>query len=207
MLLNIDIITYELGLHQILTDRTYVFRYNIAWCTGIVIVGLVFFLLKLTGCIRHLNTRAPHCCVRLFSYSLQILVLPVLLNTLPYAPFTFSTSRVDIVKYEWYSQEQIVIVVISCIILAIFLISQILMCLHIRKYAIYYNNEKHEQYLKQKELEYTLAISELWRFKHFYLFSSYRRNLGRVYHRNIKWIYWLVLVLIHAFMVSYYSRK
>lgn len=123
MLLNIDIITYELGLHDILTNRTYVFRYNIVWCAAMVILGLLFFLLKLTGCIRHLNTRAPHCCVRFFSYSLQILVLPVLINTLPYAPFTFSTSRIDIVKYEWYSQEQIVIVVISCIVLATFIIS------------------------------------------------------------------------------------
>lgn len=122
MCFNIDIITYTQGLHKFLGDRDYVFKYNIVWCAALVTIGVIFFILKITGCIRNLNTRAPHFCVRIFSYFLQLLILPFLINTVPYAAFTFSTSRVDIFKYEWYSQEQIIIVVIACIVLSLFIV-------------------------------------------------------------------------------------
>ena len=84
-----------------------------------------------------------------------MLILPILLNTLPYGFNTFSTTRIDINEISVWGKktnEQIVILIIAAIVCAVFSLGFILTCLHVKKYAIYFSNDKHEQFMKQKEL-------------------------------------------------------
>ncbi|KEP59939.1 UNVERIFIED_CONTAM: hypothetical protein HHA_217610 [Hammondia hammondi] len=59
-------------------------------------------------------------------------------------------------------------------------------------------DENHEEYVQQKELEYMLNLNDSWRVQMLWTFTSFRREWGRVYHRQALMIVKLLLCLLVA---------
>ncbi|KFG37808.1 putative transmembrane protein [Toxoplasma gondii GAB2-2007-GAL-DOM2] len=59
-------------------------------------------------------------------------------------------------------------------------------------------DENHEDYVQQKELEYMLNLNDSWRVQMLWTFTSFRREWGRVYHRQALMIVKLLLCLLVA---------
>jgi hypothetical protein len=72
--------------------------------------------------------------------------------------------------------------------------------LHLHKEKV--SNILHEEYLKKKEIEYAVGISEMWNTRYLYLFSSFKSEIIKMYHRVIFNSICIILVIIHAVIVS-----
>ena len=57
-----------------------------------------------------------------------------------------------------------------------------------------------EEHIRKKEIEFTVGISEMWLTRYFFLFSSFRSELFKMYHRVIFNTMLFLFVLIHAAM-------
>jgi hypothetical protein len=64
------------------------------------------------------------------------------------------------------------------------------------------SNKLHEDYLRKKEIEYTVGISEMWNSRYLYAFSSFKSEIFKMFFRVIFNTFIWVLILIHALMVS-----
>ncbi|CBZ55813.1 conserved hypothetical protein [Neospora caninum Liverpool] len=57
-------------------------------------------------------------------------------------------------------------------------------------------DENHEEYVQQKELEYMLHLNDSWRVQMLWAFTSFRREWGRVYHRQTLMVVKFLLCLL-----------
>jgi multisubunit Na+/H+ antiporter MnhC subunit len=64
------------------------------------------------------------------------------------------------------------------------------------------SNSKHELYLRKKEIEYIVGISEMWNNRFFFAFSSFRSDISKMYHRPIFNMLILTYIVVHAAVVS-----
>ena len=104
------------------------------------------------------------------------------------------TSCIIANKYEaqYYFPIFAVILVIVGIIYNITLIKMI------RKRKISYRERDHDGFIKRKELEYILEISDSWRKQSFFMFSSFKGSKLRMYFKPIFNLFVLFLISIHA---------
>ena len=82
--------------------------------------------------------------------------------------------------------------------LVIGLLYNLMIAIHLYREKI--SNMLNEEYIRKKEIEYVVGISEMWLTRHFYLFSSYKSDLFKMYHRVIFDSLQLILIVIHAAM-------
>jgi hypothetical protein len=54
--------------------------------------------------------------------------------------------------------------------------------------------------VKKKEVEFVVGISEMWLSRHFYLFSSFRSGIFKMYHRAFFNLLFLSFALVHAIL-------
>lgn len=66
------------------------------------------------------------------------------------------------------------------------------------------SNKLHEEYLRKKEIEYTVGVSEMWNSRFFYAFSSFKSDVFKMFHRVIFNTLIFLLVLVHALIVNIY---
>lgn len=69
----------------------------------------------------------------------------------------------------------------------------------ILKRKISYRQKDHKAYVKRKELEYVLEISDNWRKQSFFMFSSYKGTKLRMFFKPFWNLILLLLVCVHAF--------
>lgn len=69
----------------------------------------------------------------------------------------------------------------------------------ILKRKISYREKDHNRYIKRKELEYVLELSDNWRKQSFFVFSSFKGSKLRLYFKPVYNIFLLFLVSSHAF--------
>lgn len=62
------------------------------------------------------------------------------------------------------------------------------------------SNMLHEEYLVKKEIEYAVGISELWNSRFLYIFSSFKSDILKMYHRVIFNGLQIILMIVHALM-------
>lgn len=86
----------------------------------------------------------------------------------------------------------------TLVTLVIGLLYNMILAIHLYREKI--SNILNEEYIRKKEIEYVVGISEMWVTRHFYLFSSYKSDLFKMYHRVIFNSLQLLLVVIHAAM-------
>ena len=76
------------------------------------------------------------------------------------------------------------------------LLYNIVLAVHLYKEKI--SNVLNEDYVRKKEIEYVVGISEMWLTRYFFLFSSFTSDIFKMYHRVIFNSFLLLLVLVHA---------
>lgn len=129
----------------------------------------------------------------------EIVYFPIMLNVI-----TFSTCQ--------FHSDKLAVVVVNCtkdipngytimMVLALFVLVAGL--LYIVGMGIHLYNEKisnrlNEDHVRKKEIEFTVGISEMWLSKHFYLFSSFRSEIFKMYHRVIFNSMAYLFILMHA---------
>lgn len=74
------------------------------------------------------------------------------------------------------------------------------LCLGVHLYREKISNMLNEEYIRKKEIEFVVGISEMWLTRHFYLFSSFRSDFFKMYHRIIFNMLFLIFVLVHGAM-------
>jgi hypothetical protein len=62
------------------------------------------------------------------------------------------------------------------------------------------SNILHEQYIRKKEIEYVVGISEMWLTRHFFFFSSFRSEVFKMYHRVFYNTVFVLLCFVHGIM-------
>jgi MFS family permease len=72
---------------------------------------------------------------------------------------------------------------------------------------ISYRQKDHDGFIKRKELEYVLEISDSWRKQSFFLFSSFKGSKARLYFKPVYNLYCLALISVHAFLGSMIYTK
>jgi hypothetical protein len=55
-----------------------------------------------------------------------------------------------------------------------------------------------EEYIRKKEIEFVADVSEMWLTRYFFLFSSFKSDFFKMYHRVIYNMFQLLLVVFHA---------
>jgi len=73
--------------------------------------------------------------------------------------------------------------IIAIVIIAIALIYNLAIGYMILKRKISYRQKDHNSYVKRKELEYVLEISDNWRKQSFFMFSSFKGTKLRMYFK------------------------
>jgi len=86
----------------------------------------------------------------------------------------------------------------TLITLVIGLLYNLVLAWHLYREKI--SNMLNEEYIRKKEIEYVVDISEMWLTRYFALFSSFKSDLFKMYHRVIFNTLQLILVVIHAAM-------
>mmetsp|Transcript_8541 Transcript_8541/g.8479 ORF Transcript_8541/g.8479 Transcript_8541/m.8479 type:complete len:473 (+) Transcript_8541:121-1539(+) len=132
----------------------------------------------------------------------HVLYLPIALGLLPAALCQYDNC------WDTSAVSQLIMSILSFCVTVLFLLGMpIYMVFYIQKHIITDDPEAHEDFVKQKEMEYVLQISHAWLTERQYLFSSYRRNYLRVYHRPIYELFVLSLVIFHGILNSYQGTK
>lgn len=62
------------------------------------------------------------------------------------------------------------------------------------------SNMLNEEYIRKKEIEFVVDISEMWLTRHFFLFSSFKSDVFKMYHRVIFNFLQLGLCILHALL-------
>ncbi len=68
------------------------------------------------------------------------------------------------------------------------------------------SNMLNEEYIRKKEIEFVVDVSDMWFTRHFFLFSSFKSDIFKMYHRVIFNFMQLLLCLLHSLM-PYGSAK
>lgn len=61
----------------------------------------------------------------------------------------------------------------------------------------------HAEYVRKKEIEYEIGLSEMWRSRHFWAFSSFKSHIMKMYHRPLFNLYIWTFVAIHVLTHKY----
>ena len=78
------------------------------------------------------------------------------------------------------------------------LMYNISLAIHLYKEKI--SNMLNEEYVRKKEIEFVVGISEMWLTRYFFLFSSFRSEISKMYHRVIFNMFQLLLIIVHGSM-------
>mmetsp|Transcript_12226 Transcript_12226/g.10837 ORF Transcript_12226/g.10837 Transcript_12226/m.10837 type:complete len:329 (+) Transcript_12226:690-1676(+) len=76
-----------------------------------------------------------------------------------------------------------------------------------RKRKVSYREKDHDSFVKRKELEYVLGISDSWRKQSFFMFSSFKGSKLRMYFKPVYNLFILFLISVHAFLETDMKMK
>ena len=62
------------------------------------------------------------------------------------------------------------------------------------------SNMLNEEYIRKKEIEFVVDVSEMWLTRHFFMFSSFKSDFFKMYHRVLYNCFQLLLVIFHAIL-------
>jgi hypothetical protein len=134
---------------------------------------------------------------------LELFFLPLLLNIAEFAVCRYSTEKdaIHIVSCNQTHSTAYALMLLSVfltfIVTALYIIA---LGIHLHREKV--SNKLHEDYLRKKEIEYTVGISEMWNSRYLYAFSSFKSEIFKMFFRVIFNTFIWVLILIHALMVS-----
>ena len=130
----------------------------------------------------------------------EILYLPLLFNLIPMLVCDYTTIKngYELHKCSSYGSKYY-FYLLAIVLIIVGVLYNVGLIYMISKRKISYRQKDHDAFMKRKELEYILEISDSWRKQSFFLFSSYKGSKLRVYFKPLYNMYILFLIWVHAF--------
>ena len=185
-----------------ISNYSAIFLNAIIWAGAAIGIFIALIILMNKGVLQKLVIADYNTILKIIYYSLELLVFPFLLNTVPQGACQFVTRLPDLKPYACWSEPLHLIVVIAagCVIAIVCLIAFAVRAVASSNY-VYDMDHDHEAYLRTKELEYVFDLSYVWRTSYYFLFASFRREGFTLYHRFIWYLFILVLVGLYSGLV------
>ena len=137
-------------------------------------------------------------------YLLEFLYLPFLMNTIPFGACQLKTSRAGYNPHNCDTNDYAKYVLLAILVVALCFAVLYVMALitHVAIAKVSHNTKTHENFVQQKEIEFLLHCSPLWKEEVYAIFSSFGGRKLRMYHRALFNVWVLGLVLTHSFLVK-----
>ena len=192
---------YIASYNSAISNYNFIFVYSLLW--SIIGIGYfaVLFGLHIKGCFHRGSISGPYWFFKLLYYSFESLAFPILMNTLPNTICQLRTDDIDIeVVNCWEKNGHVILLIFAAFALVGIVIMMIGVWLTAKSNYVYSSNVHHENYLKIKELEFVFGLSYMWKSNWFFLFSSFKREGWTLYHRPIRYLYIIILVILYSIL-------
>lgn len=129
----------------------------------------------------------------------EIVYFPLMLNVITFSTCQFHSGKLAVVVANCtrdIPNGYTIMMVLALFVLVAGLLYNVGMGVHLWREKI--SNRLNEEYIRKKEIEFTVGISEMWLTKYFFLFSSFRSEVFKMYHRVIFNTMAYLFILIHA---------
>jgi len=151
----------------------------------LLVLFVLIILLNKTINFRLIVYRKKFYFFKWIAFLLELIYLPLLLNIVNYALCQYHSNK-DSVKIVdphkdlplWGATVMWVSALVSLIIGFLY---NCALAWHLYQEKI--SNMLNEEYIRKKEIEFVVDISEMWVTRHFYLFSSFKSDFFKMYHR------------------------
>eukprot|EP00743_Colponemidia_sp_Colp-15_P004559 GILK01004914.1.p1 GENE.GILK01004914.1~~GILK01004914.1.p1 ORF type:complete len:1216 (-),score=339.13 GILK01004914.1:312-3959(-) len=172
---------------------TYMTFYTMIPC--VIVISYIIYVLALISSYRnHAENRAVPQKICLFL--LNLLYLPVGTAVAPFAICADNTPGMTDTSQCWGALHSL-LAVFSLTVMALYFVGlPVFLVYHAWKNAFCEGKEDHERWLRLKETEYLLELTEQYKVNQLWLIASYKRDFGRVYHRALMMCLKFLLVLI-----------
>jgi len=131
----------------------------------------------------------------------EIVYFPLMLNVITFSTCQFHSDKMAIVVANCTKDlpnGYTIMMVLALFVLVAGLLYNVGIGIHIYREKI--SNRLNEDHIRKKEIEFTVGISEMWLTRYFFVFSSFRSEIFKMYHRVIFNTMAYLFVLIHAGM-------
>lgn len=198
--IGFNFVYIEKGFYKFIEDFD-MYMYNLAgW---LAVTALIFALAITVISVRFLRHEFKHSKTLLKKWSFnagELLFIPIFFNLIPMLTCFHTTIKNGYSLHECDKYEaQYILFVVGVIMVVIGVLYNLGLIFMIRKRKISYRQRDHDGFLKRKELEYILEISDSWRKQSFFLFSSYKGTKLRMYFKPVFNIFILFLICTHAY--------
>jgi len=165
-----------------------------------VIIGLTILLNgKLNYRVLKLTKRAYT--FKWLAWLAELLFFPTVLNVVEFSACPFGSAKRAVVVVQCAAElphGYSVMLAVAYGSIGLGLCYILWQAHHLHREKI--SNALNEEYIRKKEVEFVVGISEMWLTRHFYLFSSFRSEFFKMYHRSLFNGLFLAFCLIHALM-------
>jgi hypothetical protein len=181
------------------SQSTSIFQVSYSFFWVFVTVILTFVLIILQS-----NTVFPRMArsvlLKYYTSIIDILYIPISFMTVPTIFCQYSSCAVSL--------SQIFISLLTFTGSGMYLLGYPMYLVYkIYKECLISHPKDHEDIIKSREIEYTLEINKTWLFDCYYLFSSYRRSMFRVYFRPLYLLMVLLITAVHTMFYENYPSK
>jgi len=143
----------------------------------------------------------------LFNIS-EILYAPILMNLIPMLTCSHKTIKNGYELHECSEYgAKYYFMLFAFVMIGVGIFYNVALVYMIRKRKISYRQKDHDGFMKRKELEYVLEISDSWRKQSFFVFSSFKGSKMRLYYKPVYNIFVLFLICAHSFFESNLETK
>jgi hypothetical protein len=168
----------------------------------LIIVALFVMVLNRTINYRLIKLRKQG--VYFFKWAFWVLeaaYFPIMLNVITFTTCQFDSDKLAVVVVDCANDiphGYTIMMVLALFVLVAGLLYIVGLAVHLWREKI--SNRLNEEYIRKKEIEFTVGISETWITRYFFIFSSFRSELFKMYHRVFFNLMLFLFVLIHAGM-------
>ena len=196
--MGFNFIYVESGYYKFIVEED---RYNYNIAAWLLTFALIFALGSLIILIPKLRHEFKHSKTLFKKWAFnvgEILYLPLIMNTIPMLACQYKTIKNGFQQHECKGASGYIYIVIAIGIIFLALVYNVTIGYMILKRKISYRHKDHKMYVKRKELEYVLEISDNWRKQSFFMFSSFKGTKLRMFFKPFWNLVLLFLVCAHA---------
>jgi hypothetical protein len=130
----------------------------------------------------------------------ELMYLPLLLNIVNFGLCQYTSGKDSVIVINPNKDLSVGAHTIMWVTVLVSLILGLVYnaALGVHLYREKISNMLNEEYIRKKEIEYVADVSEMWLTRHFHLFSSFKSDFFKMYHRIIYNCVQLLLVIFHA---------
>lgn len=201
--MGLNIIYVDNGYYTFI-EKFYVYLYNLlAWLgLWVILIGVgvtIIYTKKLKHEFKHSKTLLKKWAFNVW----EIMFIPLFGNLIPMLSCSHKTTKNGYEMHEWDKYgAQYIFFILSIAMIAVGILYNLGLIYMIRKRKISYRQKDHDGFVKRKELEYVLEISDSWRKQSMFVFSSFKGTKLRLYFKPVFNMFWLFLICTHAYAES-----